>query len=258
MKLFKSYLIVGLILALFSLPVLAQQNGSIAGQVVDSLGAVVVGATVTAVSADAKEKSATSDQRGQYVITGLAPGNYTIRVTASNFAPFETPDVAITAGKKAEFTATLTVAGVAENVQVSGDEGVSTDPSANAGATVLKEKDLDALPDDPDELEAALQALAGPSAGPNGGQIYIDGFTGGQLPPKDAIREVRINQNPFSAEFDRLGFGRIEILTKPGSDKWRGTGFFNFNDESLNSRNPFVPNRAPSQLRFFGANVSGP
>ena len=76
---------------------------------------------------------------------------------------------------------------------------------------MIKDKDLDALPDDPDEFEAALQALAGPSAGPNGGQIYIDGFTGGRLPPKDAIREIRINQNPFSAEYDRIGFGRIEI-----------------------------------------------
>jgi len=114
------------------------------------------------------------------------------------------------------------------------------------------------LPDEPDELEAALQALAGPSAGPNGGQIYIDGFTGGNLPPKEAIREIRINNNPFSAEFDRLGFGRIEILTKPGSDKFRGSAFFNFNDESLNSRNPFAINRAPSQTRFFGGNFSGP
>ena len=125
-------------------------------------------------------------------------------------------------------------------------------------ATVLKEADLDALPDDPDELEAALQALAGPSAGPNGGQIYIDGFTGGQLPPKESIREIRINSNPFSPEFDRLGFGRIEILTKPGSDKFRGQAFFNFNDESLNSRNPFAINRAASQLRYYGGSISGP
>ncbi len=125
-------------------------------------------------------------------------------------------------------------------------------------ATVIKGAALDALPDDPDDLEAALQALAGPSAGPNGGQIYIDGFTGGTLPPKESIREIRINSNPFSAEFDRLGFGRVEVLTKPGSDKFRGQAFFNFNDESLNSRNPFSLNRASSQRRDFGGNLSGP
>jgi hypothetical protein len=65
-------------------------------------------------------------------------------------------------------------------------------------------------------------ALAGPAAGPNGGQMYIDGFSNGQLPPKESIREIRINSNPFSSEFDAPGYGRIEILTKPGSDKFRG------------------------------------
>jgi hypothetical protein len=259
MKRFITYfLFAGVAAVVFSLPVSAQQTGSFGGQVQDTLGAVVVGATVTVVAADGKEKTATSNQRGEFSVTGLAPGKYTVRVIAPNFALYENTEVEITAGQRQELIVPLTVQAVQEQVDVNTNSGVSTDPSNNASATVLKEKDLEALPDDPDELEAALQALAGPAAGPNGGQIYIDGFTGGQLPPKDAIREIRINQNPFSAEYDRLGFGRIEILTKPGSDKWRGNAFFNFNDESLNSRNPFAPNRAPSQLRFFGANISGP
>src|SRR4029079_9925583 len=170
-----------------------------------------------------------------------------------------TPEVEIVAGKPLQFDITLKVAIEEQKVTVAADSReVSTEPENNAGAVVLKDADIDALPDDPDDLEAALQALAGPSAGPNGGQIYIDGFTGGNLPPKESIREIRINSNPFSAEFDRLGFGRIEIFTKPGSDKFRGSAFFNFNDESLNSRNPFAINRAPSQTRFFGGNLSGP
>ena len=110
----------------------------------------------------------------------------------------------------------------------------------NANAVVLKGKDLDALSDDPDELENQLQALAGPAAGPNGGEIYIDGFTGGQIPPKSSIREIRVNQNPFSAEFDRLGYGRIEILTKPGTDKLHGQIEARGNDSSFNSRNPIL------------------
>ena len=88
------------------------------------------------------------------------------------------------------------------------------------GAIVLNGSDLDALSDDPDQLQNELQALAGPAAGPNGGEIYVDGFQGGQLPPKSSIREIRVNQNPFSAEFNKIGYGRIEILTKPGSDKF--------------------------------------
>ena len=99
---------------------------------------------------------------------------------------------------------------------------VSVQAESNASALVLKDKDLDSLSDDPDELSSQLQALAGPSAGPNGGEIYVDGFTGGQLPTKSSIREIRVNQNPFSAQYDRLGYGRIEILTKPGTDKWHG------------------------------------
>ena len=238
--------------------VFAQQTGSLSGQIGDSLGASIVGATITVVSADGKVKTATSNQNGDFTINGLAAGTYIVRVIAPSFALFENTEVVITAGQRKNLDVALTIAAAEEQVDVSDGETVSNDPNNNASATVLKEKDLDALPDDPDELEAALQALAGPSAGPNGGQIYIDGFTGGRLPPKEAIREIRLNQNPFSAEYDRLGFGRIEILTKPGSDKWRGQAFFNFNDESLNSRNPFALNRAPSQTRFFGGSISGP
>jgi hypothetical protein len=236
----------------------AQANGSIGGQIQDTFGAVVVGATVTVVAADGKEKTATSNQRGEYSVTGLAAGTYTVKVKAPNFALYENAEVTVAAGQRAELIVPLTVEVVEEQVEVSEGNTVSLDPANNASATVLKEEELEALPDDPEELEAALQALAGGSAGPNGGQIYIDGFTGGRLPPKEAIREIRINNNPFSAEFDRPGFGRIEILTKPGADKFRGSVFTNFNDESLNARNPFSLNRAPSQTRFFGGNISGP
>ena len=110
-----------------------------------------------------------------------------------------------------------------QQVQVEAESNtVSTSPDSNANAVVIKGSDLNALSDDPDELQNELEALAGPSAGPNGGQIYIDGFTGGQLPPKSSIREIRVNQNPFSAEYDRLGYGRIEIFTKPGTGALHG------------------------------------
>ncbi len=94
--------------------------------------------------------------------------------------------------------------------------------------------------------------------GPNGGSIYIDGFSGGQLPPKESIREIRINQNPFSAEYDKLGFGRIEILTRPGTDHFRGTLFFNDSDGVFNSRNPYSTNKPDFSSRMFGGNFGGP
>lgn len=250
----------GLLLVVFALFISAgaQQTGTIRGKVVDSVGALIGGATVTAVNSSGTEKTAQANQEGAFTIAGLAAGKYTLRVNAPGFAPYENPEVTVEAGKGVSLDIALDIAAQEVKVDVNQDEAVNTDPEATAGAIVLKDKDIEALPDDPDELAAALQALAGPGAGPNGGEIFIDGFSGGRLPPRNTIREIRINQNPFSSEYDRLGFGRIEILTKPGTDKFRGEAEFEFEDESLNSRNPFAPNRAPFQVRNINGNFGGP
>lgn len=233
-------------------------SGTLRGRVIDQFGGAIIGATVTAVDASGVEKTATTNDEGLYVLSGLAPGAYTVRAVAEGFASFENTAVQLAAGQREAFDITLEVTIAQSEVTIASETPVSTDPENNAGAIVLRGTDIEALPEDPDELTDALQALAGPSAGPNGGQIFVDGFTGGRLPPRESIREIRINSNPFSAEYDRLGFGRIEILTKPGTDRFRGQASFSFNDESLNSRNPFAPNRAPFQSRQFGGNVSGP
>src|SRR5205085_11452658 len=133
--------------------------------------------------------------------------------------------------------------------------GVSVDPEGNGDSIILRESEINELPDDPDDLAAALQALVGPAAGPDGAEIIIDGFRAKRLPPKNNIREIRINQNPFSAENDRLGARGIEIFTKPGPDTLRGLGSFGFSDETLNSRNPFATNRAPYHLRPYALDL---
>ena len=145
-------------------------------------------------------------------------------------------------------------------VTAEGGEQLSVSPENNAGAIVLSGKDLDQLSDDPDQLQSDLEALAGPSVGPNGGQMYIDGFTAGQLPPKSSIREIRINQNPFSAEYDKLGYGRIEIFTKPGTDKLHGQFMVIGNDSAFNSRNPYLGTALlPGYDTFqFNGSVGGP
>ena len=144
-------------------------------------------------------------------------------------------------------------------MQVTGDtQGVSVDPDSNVSAVVMTGKDLDALSDDPDELSNELTALAGPAAGPSGGQIYIDGFTGGQLPPKSAIRAIIINQNPFSAQYDKPGYGRVEILTKPGTDKLHGQVFVNSSASAFNTSNPFALHQPPYHTLQYNGNVSGP
>jgi len=253
--------IIVLFLFLVSVPqcLLAQTTGVLQGSVTDPTGAIIPGALVTATGASGKTASAKTDGTGAYTIQGLPAGTYTVSVVAKGFARFLQASVAITAGQTLKLDAALDIRVEKQQVTVE-DETPTLDvsPESNAGAIVLKDKDLEMLSDDPDELQSELQALAGPSAGPNGGQIYIDGFTGGQLPPKSSIREIRINQNPFSAEYDKLGYGRIEILTKPGTDQLHGRFFFNDNNAVLNTGNPFLPNEPGYNTNMLEGNLSGP
>lgn len=237
----------------------AQNTGALRGKVADPSGAVIPGAVVTVKSAAGETMTATSGGDGAYAIKGLAPGQYAVTVSAQGFAPFSKNAVAIAGSRPQTLDIPLQIEVVRENVEVQSEGNtVDTAPGSNANTVVLKGKDLDALSDDPDELQSELQALAGPSAGPNGGQMYIDGFTGGQLPPKSAIREIRINSNPFSAQYDKLGYGRVEIFTKPGSDKYHGQLEFNENNSIFNSKNPFTPIRPDYHTEMYEGNFGGP
>ena len=208
-------------------------TGTLRGVMTDDSGGVIPAADVTLIGKGVT-KTAQTQVDGSYVFQGLAPGQYTVKVTFPGFAPVTKP-VNVTAGSNLVLPLQLVLAAEKQEITVAEQSttALSVEPDNNATALVLRGEDLAALPDDPDDLSDALQALAGPGAGPNGGSIYIDGFSGGQLPPKESIREIRINQNPFSAEYDKLGFGRIEILTKPGSDKIRGSLGFNDSDGSI-------------------------
>src|SRR6267154_4491030 len=235
-------------------------SSALTGLVTDPSGAAVANARVVATPANGPPVNVRTGGNGMYEFKTLAPGVYTLRATAKGFEPFVKVGVTIEPGKPISINMQMEIAVQQEKVEVQ-DSGTQLDVSAagNASSVVLKGKDLDALSDDPDELSEELQALAGPSAGPNGGQIYIDGFTGGQLPPKSSIREIRVNQNPFSAQYDKLGYGRIEIFTKPGSDKYHGQFSFNDNNSVLNSRNPFVFTPKPSyNTDIFDGNFGGP
>ncbi len=234
-------------------------GGTLQGRVLDPSGAVIPQAQVTVTSSSGKTATVVSDGAGSYQVRGLAPGDYTVTAATPGFAPFSST-ITIAAGQNKTLNIALQIEIEKQQVQVEAEANtVDTSPDSNANAVVLKGKDLDALSDDPDELENQLQALAGPAAGPNGGEIYIDGFTGGQMPPKSSIREIRVNQNPFSAEFDRLGYGRIEILTKPGTDKLHGQIEARGNDSAFNSRNPILKTAEPPYYSYnLQGSVGGP
>jgi Carboxypeptidase regulatory-like domain/TonB dependent receptor len=228
------------------------------GVVTDPSGALVPGALVQLRGPGGEQRS-TTDVSGRYSFASLRPGKYLVRVIAKGFTLVQNPNVEIASPLTLDFQLTIETEAQVVNVEEEANK-VSADPASNGGAIVIREKELAALSDDPDELSQQLQAMAGPGAGPNGGQIYIDGFSGGSLPSKASIREVRINSNPFSPEYDRPGFGRIEIFTKPGTDKIHGQAFMQYNKEALNSRSPLLTQseRPPYKQQFFGFNLAGP
>jgi len=234
-------------------------QGALHGHITDPSGALIPGANVTITNAAGTQPvTVSADAAGAYEVHGLAPGGYIVSVTFDGFAPAQSPTIQLAAGQSKRVDIAMAIQAEQQSIVVTDETpAVNIEAGGNSNAIVLKGKDLDALSDDPDELSNELSALAGPSAGPNGGQIYIDGFSGGQLPPKSAIREIRINQNPFSAEYDRLGYGRIEILTKPGTDKLHGQVFVQGNDKSFNTGNPFTSSIPDYYSYQFNGTVSG-
>ncbi len=248
-----------LYLSLASLVLGQQTTGALKGTVTDQLGSLVVGAKVTLRNARGVSTTANTNSAGVYEFRRLDPGKYEIRIDSPGFSVFEDKTVEIRAHELKTIDVQLEVALEDQQVTVD-DRNISTDADNNANALVLRGRELEALPNDPQALAQALQAMAGPTDPEAGGQaqIKVDGFSNGQLPPKEAIREVRINNNPFSAENEFPGWNGIEIFTQPGADKWHGGFSFDFTDESLNSRNPFTTRRAPYQQRAYNFSLSGP
>jgi hypothetical protein len=264
-KLQVTALALGLLALLSSFAQGQTAQGTLRGQVTDPSGSAVGTATVIVTTSSGDAITANANRDGIYEIKNLVPGKYGVKIVAPGFTEVDRDAVEIAAGQTQKLDIKLNIETQEEKVLVTDQAATALDvnPASNAGAIVLQGKDLEALSDDPDELQSDLQALAGPSAGPNGGQIYIDGFTAGQLPPKASIREIRINQNPFSAEYDKLGYGRIEILTKPGTDQWHGQLFLTGTTSGLNARNPFE--RLPAgqeppgyESTQFSGNIGGP
>lgn len=233
------------------------QTGLLGGDVVDSSGAVVPGAWVEISGPDNFQAKVQSDAQGRYLFSGLAPGDYRVQVEVAGFDRYENARLRVSGGRTATLRVKLAISSVKTEVTV-GDQGqVDVDPSASAGTVVVAGENLKALSNNRDDLAEDLQALAGPSIGPGGGEIFVDGFSGGKLPSKASIREIRVNSNPFSAEYDRLGFGRVEIFTKPGADTYRAEAGFNFSDASFNSRNPFAVDKPPYQRKMLEGNLEG-
>jgi hypothetical protein len=235
----------------------AQALIELRGTVIDETNAYIPAAPLLLDDGQGQKYTATADDHGRYRFA-VKPGQYTLTVEVEGFAKF-TQAVDLTTKPAAAFDVRLKVM-IAENVEVTDNSAmISTEPDKNLSAITLTEKDLQALPDDPDELLQTLKQMAGAAGGGDDASVYVGGFRErGQLPPKEAILRININQNPYSAEYSERGDTRIEIITKPGSDTFHGGFNFSFNDESLNARDAFASFRAPFQYRNYGGYFSGP
>ncbi len=228
--------------------------------VVDQTGGVIPSASVVVSSGErdtttpAAPVTTTTNEAGVATLADLAEGRYDIEASFAGFDPVTVRDVRVRGGDVRR-RITLRIKKVDELVTVGRDrQSAGLDPGGSAFSTVLTREQIDALPDDPDELEAALKAMA-----PPGSTIRVDGFTGGRLPSKSQIRSIRLPRlDMFAAQNHGGTTGAlfIDILTQPGLGPMRGSMDVNFLDEALNARNAFTPTKTPEQLRRYGFNLS--
>ena len=243
-------------LSLVVVPAAAQVSSSsnassLSIRVIDPSGAVIVGAK--AVLKGAKGAVQETDQKGQATFSNLPPGKYQLQAEASGFERLELEEVILKPGSNS-LELNLQIAEIKEEVVVSTDRRESmTDPRGLAFTTILTPEQIANLPDDPEELDNVLREMAGPGA-----VIRVNGFSGGRLPPKSQIREIRFKLNPYAPENHDPGLVSIDVFTRPGTNTWHGTFNFGFRDESLAARNTFAPTRGPEQYRRFGLTLEGP
>jgi hypothetical protein len=228
------------------------------GIVTDEQNAFIVAAPVVLEDAQGQKFTATTDEKGHYKITGLKPGIYTLTVELDGFGKF-TEQIDLKNKRTVDFNIPLKVF-IEEQVEIKNDAGgISSEPDKNLSATILSPKELEALPDDPDELLDTLKQMAGAAGGAGDSSVYVNGFSErGRIPSKESIQQIRINANPFAPEFSEPGFARIEIITKPGSDTFHGGFNFRFNDDFLNARQATAGFKAPTQIRNYGGQFNGP
>jgi hypothetical protein len=233
-------------------------KGELAGLLVDPSGARVVHGTVHIVNEAVGRLDLVRETDNLGTFSAMLPaGRYDVTATARGFAAATELGVRVEEAGHTQVRLRLAIAVQDQSVQVSAENGASTAAAENKTALILGKERLAELSDDPAMMQQQLLAMAGsdPSEPPD---TYIDGFSGGQFPPKSSIREIRINQNPFSAEYPSYGRNRMEIFTKPGGDKYHGNFFTIGNDAPFNANNPYTTIEPPYYSYYLDGNLGGP
>jgi hypothetical protein len=240
----------------------SQPRVAVTGVVRDPRGAPVAGATVTLEQeANAPLSQTRTDNTGRFRFDSVSQGSYSIEVRHDGFQPALKP-LQVQARAPTPLTITLALALVVTNVTVIGNdsEQVSTDIAENRDAASVDKSLLESVPVfDQDVVTTMSQFLDQSAVGTSGVQTIVNGVEVSSVNVStSAIQEVRINQNPYSAEYARPGRGGIEIITKEATSDYHGTFNFAFRDSALNARDPFALVRAPEQRRIFEGAIGGP
>ncbi|HVF56399.1 MAG TPA: TonB-dependent receptor [Pyrinomonadaceae bacterium] len=245
-------------------------SGNIEGRVLDPNGAVVPNATVGATNKETGlERTATSDDDGNYRIILLPPGLYTVRASGvSGFQPATLDNVRVSVGGKTTLDINLSISGGETIIDVTSEAPV-VETTRTSVSSVVNERAIENLPVNGRNYLDFATLTPGVVRDPSrqgdlsvGGQkgtlnnLQVDGadnnntFFGqafgrtGVRPPyqfsEESVKEFQVNQNGFSAEFGRAGGAVINVVTKSGTNSFHGGLFEYFRDESLNANLPNV------------------
>ncbi len=232
----------------------------VSGTVVDVNGEVVAGARVILRRNDgSREQTTTSNAAGAFRFARVAAGSCEIEVRKEAFKPVII-QLSTNARPPAPLRVVLAIADLREEITVSDQSGrVNTNPAENLDVIKLDRDALNNLPVLGNDVVGAVAHLVdASSAGSGGVSVIVDGLETTRKVPASMIQEVRINQNPYAAEFARPGRARIEVITKAGSTEYHGEFDFIFRDHHLDARNAFAFERPPEQRRIYEGSLTGP
>ncbi len=291
----KIFLLLALVCMAGAVPVFSQgSTAELRGQITDSNGALVPGATVTITdTSKGTSRTATTDESGQYVFVAVPPSEYQLKVEAAsgNFAASST-NITLTVGQQANIPVQLTAAGVTETVNVvAGAEVVETDRTSQS--SVIDERQITNLPisrrnyldyalltpgvgdsdniADSSDFRVAQTPQSGLSFGGNNGRgnyVAVDGVetlgsSGGVVPvvSQEAVQEFQVLRNSYNAEFGSASGGIVNTISKSGTNRISGSAFGLFRSQKFDARNAFdfAPNgKSPFSRQQYGGSLGFP
>ena len=239
----------------------AVQSVAVTGVVLDQTGAVLPGASVQLVGGGAAVvQSTAADGKGQFRFDRVAAGQYELRAAFEGFKEASTRVRVGTRSPDAQ-RLVLSLSNLTQEVTVTtGGAEVGANSSNNLDAVAIDQNALEGLPVfDQDYIAMVSRFLDTGSVGSGGATIVVNGMEVSALGVSaSAVQQIKINQDPYSAEYARPGRGRIEILTKAGGQEYEGEAHVIFRDAHFDARNGFAATRAPEQKRIFEGVFGGP